>query len=62
MNYFLAKNMSMTDAERLYLLMKTFDKLGLASEKSKAIVFGIYLSTESNWANIRQETDYDDLH
>lgn len=62
MNYFNAMTMSMTDAERLFLMMRTLDHLGLATEKSKAIVFGIYLATENMWARMAQETDYDDLH
>jgi hypothetical protein len=52
----------MKDAEKLFLLMKTFGRLGISSKKSEAIVAGIYLATENIWANIRQETDYDDLH
>jgi hypothetical protein len=54
--------MTMRDAELLFLFHRTLSKLNLTSEKSKAIVTGIYLATETSWQQMKQETDYDDYH
>ena len=60
--FFRSLTMTMQDAKLLFLFHGTLSKLDLTTDKSLAIVTGIYISTETSWQHMKMETDYDDYH
>jgi hypothetical protein len=60
--FFRSLSMSMQDAKLLFLFHGTLAKLDLTTDKSLAIVTGIYIATETSWQHMKLETDYDDYH
>ena len=54
--------MKMKDLDILTKMFEVVDRIGLADAETNILILERYIQTESMWDDMRQETDYDDLH
>ena len=64
MNYhpFRTYILTLKSLNTLCKMFETVDRLGISDPETHALVLEKYIRTESMWEEMRQETDYDDLH